>query len=222
MRRSGRTQVKALPAPQRIDFGQGKRRSSGGTALATSVAASIRPGWPWSVPSTRPLAPPGPAPRRACAGSRPVPPRAHWRAARARRCCWPAGRVGRWRPGRCGGGHRRSARPPASARPGRRPAAVPSSTAARACIRAGISSLNSSSSNSGMARAPMPVLRAGQVRGVFIGGQAIPQPLPVQRARQRGHRRPGSPRSSLLRASAPGRCRRHAPSPRSRRGRPAG
>ena len=32
MRRSGRTQVKSLPAPQRIDLGQGKRRSTGGMA----------------------------------------------------------------------------------------------------------------------------------------------------------------------------------------------
>ena len=38
MRRSGRTQVNALVPPQRIDFGQGKRRSSVGTAAAISAA----------------------------------------------------------------------------------------------------------------------------------------------------------------------------------------
>ena len=41
MRRSGRTQVKLLVPPQRIDFGQGKRRSNGGNAPAISVAAGI-------------------------------------------------------------------------------------------------------------------------------------------------------------------------------------
>ena len=39
MRRSGRTQVKALTPPQRIDLGQGKRRSRGGIAVAISAAA---------------------------------------------------------------------------------------------------------------------------------------------------------------------------------------
>ncbi len=39
MRRSGRTQMKLLLPPQRIDFGQGKRRSNGGIASAISVAA---------------------------------------------------------------------------------------------------------------------------------------------------------------------------------------
>ena len=37
MRRSGRTQTKLLAPPQRIDLGQGKRRSSGGIAPAISV-----------------------------------------------------------------------------------------------------------------------------------------------------------------------------------------
>ena len=39
MRRSGRTQTKLLLPPQRIDFGQGKRRSSGGTAAAITDRA---------------------------------------------------------------------------------------------------------------------------------------------------------------------------------------
>ena len=39
MRRSGRTQVKPLDAPQRIDLGQGKRRSRGGMAAAISADA---------------------------------------------------------------------------------------------------------------------------------------------------------------------------------------
>ena len=39
IRRSGRTQVNALLPPQRIDFGQGKRRSSAGIAAMISVAA---------------------------------------------------------------------------------------------------------------------------------------------------------------------------------------
>ncbi len=34
MRRNGRTQTKLLDPPQRIDFGQGKRRSRGGIAAA--------------------------------------------------------------------------------------------------------------------------------------------------------------------------------------------
>ena len=41
MRRSGRTQTKSLVPPQRIDFGQGKRRSSGGMRSAISAAAGI-------------------------------------------------------------------------------------------------------------------------------------------------------------------------------------
>ena len=41
MRRSGRTQTKLLAPPQRIDLGQGKRRSSGGIAAAISEAAGI-------------------------------------------------------------------------------------------------------------------------------------------------------------------------------------
>ena len=73
MRRSGRTQVKSLPLPQRIDFGHGKRRSSGG-----SVAGDQRPRRePHAVPSPAPSSrPPGgvaPGWRCACAGSRPAP-----------------------------------------------------------------------------------------------------------------------------------------------------
>jgi len=39
MRRSGRTQVKPLLPPQRIDLGQGKRRSRAGMAAAIRSAA---------------------------------------------------------------------------------------------------------------------------------------------------------------------------------------
>ena len=42
MRRSGRTQVKWLVPPQRIDLGQGNRRSSGGIAAAIRRAAGSR------------------------------------------------------------------------------------------------------------------------------------------------------------------------------------
>ena len=44
MRRSGRTQVKLLVPPQRIDFGQGKRRSSGGIALGDQSGGGHRGG----------------------------------------------------------------------------------------------------------------------------------------------------------------------------------
>ncbi len=45
MRRSGRTQTKLLVPPQRIDFGQGKRRSSGGMRVGDQrwrrIAAAV-------------------------------------------------------------------------------------------------------------------------------------------------------------------------------------
>ena len=59
MRRSGRTQVKPLVPPQRIDLGQGKRRSRGGMARGDQRRRRDRRGAPCPPPSNR-------LPRRSC------------------------------------------------------------------------------------------------------------------------------------------------------------
>jgi len=153
---SGRTQ-RRLPAPQRIDLGHAKPRIVSATTSAT-MSAAARPGVSITANSTSPFLS---GRVSSCARVRPVARRNPCTAASgasargplrsSRRAFAPAGRPRMSRVRRRGPAW---ARAPSQARPrSTRPSVtrLRRSSAARVCIRAGISSENSSSSRSGMA-----------------------------------------------------------------------
>ena len=127
-----------------------------GSPLRSGVPPGLRPTSCRGPNSHRP-AEPARGLRHACAGSRPVPVPARWRAVRVPWCCWgrrcaaivaaSAMRRGPYQVRSSVGRSEASASPHSRDR----------SSAARACIRAGISSLNSSRNSSGMLSPSAPV-----------------------------------------------------------------
>ena len=149
IRRSGRTQVKPLVPPQRMDLGQGIRRSTPGSAAASSAGAAVASACLSSTqysPSWRACSRLAPClrrkPSKACSGALIRGPRSE-ALTEATSALTMAARA--MRRGPC---HVRTSagESPASASDTRRAR----SAAARACMRAGISSLNSSRKNAGM------------------------------------------------------------------------
>ena len=147
MRRNGRTQAKPL-SPQRMDFGQGKARSSGGSSRASMAAASTRS--PGRASTQKPFCSDSASraapclrrkPCNACSGAPTRGPRSSRASVMmAERSVADSDR--RRGPWKARGSPSSSGAIRAESRRDR-------SSAARACIRAGISSEKSSSSSSG-------------------------------------------------------------------------
>ena len=142
--------------PQRIDLGQGKRRSSGGIAPAISVAAGTASAVFSQHPVVAFLAQSARGSRRACAGSLRPPAPERWCAGRVRLCCRRRPAAPPRRPARCGAGRGRTGRLPGASDDSASAHDLTRSSAARACMRAGISSLNNSRKSSGIVSPSAP------------------------------------------------------------------
>ena len=181
---SGRTQ-RVSPEPQRIDLGQGKRRRCRGSASA-STSAVARPRSRSARTRTRPSCPR--APRCSMRRARRACQEAVDRLLAARRRAGPCSRLARsgWLRGtpsttsvsRRGVAKDADARrtPSAGRGPARRRPGASGPRRARSCIRAGISSENSSSSSSGIGPVPGGLVPAAREPG--LGSRPSPASAP--------------------------------------------